>query len=125
MESKEQKMPQKEIIIKCQNTAKYNDCYRNIEKLGEGQYASVWKSKSKTSESGIFYASKKLTCKRDADFEVIKNEIHIMERISSAYKEKEEKDNWKYCNIILMCDYFREKNYVYIVLELLKGGELF
>merc|ERR1719219_1624145 len=118
-------MPQKEIVIKCQNTAKYNDCYRNVEKLGEGQYASVWKSKKKNEDSEKFYASKKITCKRDADFNVIKNEIHIMERIAEAYKEKQENKNWSYCNIILMCDYFREKNYVYIVLELLKDGELF
>lgn len=109
------------------NKESFNTIYANLEKLGDGQYAQVFKSCLRNPQSDVwnnekFFANKKITFKNQ-ELETIKNEIHIMNKIKSKYDELRipVKDR----NVIALIDYFKENKSIYLVLELVAGGELF
>ncbi|KAL3852250.1 hypothetical protein ACJMK2_015918 [Sinanodonta woodiana] len=82
------------------------------ETLGTGAFSEVLLAEEKT-EKGKFVAVKcidkmGLLGKEES----LENEIHVLRRL-------------KHPNIVQLLDVFEDKNYVYLVMELVTGGELF
>ncbi|KAK3577896.1 hypothetical protein CHS0354_008290 [Potamilus streckersoni] len=82
------------------------------ETLGTGAFSEVLLAEDKT-EKGKFVAVKcidkmGLLGKEES----LENEIHVLRRL-------------KHPNIVQLLDVFEDKNYVYLVMELVTGGELF
>ena len=87
--------------------------YELESKIGEGTFASVYICKH---TSGMLYACKKFNLsmlKLQKLDKYIYNEISIMKEISRGHT-----------NVIHLIDYYYEKHYLYLVMELLSGGEL-
>ena len=88
--------------------------YTIENKIGEGTFASVYTCQHK---SGMKYAVKKFhlsMLKLQKLDKYIYNEIAIMKEISRGHP-----------NVIHLIDYYYEQHYLYVIMELLQGGELF
>ena len=83
--------------------------YRKIKLLGRGSYGSVYLAKD--TETLKKYAIKKILL-NNTTYNSCINEIKIMTKIKSPY-------------IIEIYDYFKIKNYLYIVMEYAPYGDLF
>ena len=87
--------------------------YELEAKIGEGTFASVYICKQ---TNGEFYACKKFhlsMLKLQKLDQYIYNEIKILKEIKSGHP-----------NILNLVDYYYEKHYLYLITELLRGGEL-
>eukprot|EP00834_Sanchytrium_tribonematis_P004756 NODE_252_length_11723_cov_1.965933.p5 type:complete len:330 gc:universal NODE_252_length_11723_cov_1.965933:2027-3016(+) len=87
--------------------------YEIENKIGEGTFASVYICKH---SSGMKYAAKKMhwsMLKLQKLDKYIYNEIHIMKEISRGHS-----------NLLQLIDYYYEQHYLYLIMELLEGGEL-
>lgn len=97
-------------------SGKFTDKYKYDEKdfLGEGQYGKVYKCYLKSDPSQEFAAKMIHTKKMSkVDQEALQTEIRVMEDCKDG----------EHC--VRMYDSFVEKTKVVLVLELVKGGELF
>ena len=95
-------------------TSDINDCYTFHEELGKGQFGTTYKIKDK--KTGKEYACKaiakrKLTTKEDQDD--VRREISILHHLNG------------HDNVVSYIGSFEGARHVYIVMELLCGGELF
>ena len=90
----------------------FNDLYELQDKIRSGSFATIWRAKHR--ESGVVWAvkvvsRKELKPKDDAQF---LQEVAIL--LSLRHK-----------NIVALNDFFEEKEYFYLVMELLEGGDVF
>lgn len=89
---------------------KIEDKYTKIKELGCGGYARVMLVKSKF--TGQEYACKELEKKKMADLAGFKREINIMIKLDHP-------------NIIKLYEIYETTDYIYLIMELCSGGELF
>lgn len=90
----------------------FKDLYELQDKIRSGSFATIWRAKHR--ESGVVWAvkvvsRKELKPKDDAQF---LQEVAIL--LSLRHK-----------NIVALNDFFEEKEYFYLVMELLEGGDVF
>jgi len=90
----------------------FKDLYELQDKVRSGSFATIWRAKHR--ESGVVWAvkvvsRKELKPKDDAQF---LQEVAIL--LSLRHK-----------NIVALNDFFEEKEYFYLVMELLEGGDVF
>ena len=94
------------------NNANFEDKYETMEKIGEGNFAEVKKCIEK--KSGKEYAVKIITKKfiKKKNLDLIIREKNYMKLI-------------KHPNIVSLIEDFEDENYIYLVMEYYKGGDLF
>ena len=90
----------------------FSESYDVMEKLGAGHYAEVFKCRNKS--TGSLHAvkvvdKKKTTTKQQGD---LLGEVSVLKELSQE-------------NCMKLCDFFDEGEKVFVVLELIGGGELF
>jgi len=92
----------------------YAASYSNIKMIGEGSFAKVYlvKRKSDGMELAAKTFDKSLLAKVDKAKASLINEINIMRKLEND-------------NIIKLYDVYENESYIYLILELLHGGELF
>lgn len=92
--------------------SKFSDNFEMLEKLGAGHYAEVFKCRNKS--TGTFHAvkvvdKKKTTTKQQGD---LLGEVSVLKELNQE-------------NCLQLCAFFDEGEKVYVVLDLIAGGELF
>lgn len=81
--------------------------------IGEGSYSSVFECKN--IKTNIHYAAKRYTKKLVFGLEtMLQNEFNVLKTISLDHP-----------NLLSLVDYFETENYIYLVTNLAKGGDLF
>jgi calcium-dependent protein kinase len=93
-------------------TTQFRDDYELLETLGEGAYGVVGKCKNK--QTGAIRAVKRLSKSNITEKELknIANEIQIVKELDHP-------------NILRMYEEYEDSKFLYIVTELIEGGELF
>ena len=89
---------------------KLEDKYEIVDEIGAGGFSRVLKVKNKN--TGVLYACKEMQKKKLTDIEGFTREINIMIKLDHP-------------NIIKIYEVYETETYVYIVMELCTGGELF
>ena len=89
---------------------KLQDKYEIVEEIGAGGFSRVLKVKNKN--TGVLYACKEMQKKKLTDMEGFTREINIMIKLDHP-------------NIIKLYEVYETETYVYIIMELCTGGELF
>jgi serine/threonine protein kinase len=91
---------------------KFSELYSKRSKLGEGAFSVVIEAVKKTNNKS--YAIKIVTKSKLSieDEQALKDEIQVLNEL-------------KHENIIQLYDVFDERSYIYLVTELMSGGELF
>ena len=89
---------------------KLEDKYEIIDEIGSGGFSRVLKVRNKN--TGVLYACKEMQKKKLSDIEGFTHEINIMIKLDHP-------------NIIKLYEVYETDTYVYIVMELCTGGELF
>lgn len=91
---------------------KFSELYSKRQKLGEGAFSVVIEAVKKTNSKS--YAIKIVTKSKLSieDEQALKDEIQVLNEL-------------KHENIIQLYDVFDERSYIYLVTELMSGGELF
>ena len=89
---------------------KLTDKYEIVEEIGCGGFSRVLKVKNKN--TGVLYACKEMQKKKLTDIEGFTREINIMIKLDHP-------------NIIKLYEVYENETYVYIIMELCTGGELF
>ena len=95
-----------------QNSTKFTDDYKLLETLGEGAFGVV--GKWRNLETGVIRAVKMLSKSK-----IKKNSL------SDIVKEIEIVKDLDHPNIVKMYESYEDDKYLYIVTELIQGGELF
>lgn len=90
----------------------FKDLYELQDKIRSGSFATIWRAKHR--ESGVVWAvkvvsRKELKPKDDAQF---LQEVAILHSL-------------RHKNIVALNDFFEEKEYFYLVMQLLEGGDVF
>lgn len=88
------------------------DYYELKERLGSGKFSDVYTAIER--ETGYSWAIKMIEKKNlnDSEREMLRSEIAIMKLLNHPH-------------VVEMKEVFEDKNYVYVVMELVEGGELF
>jgi len=88
------------------------DYYELRERLGSGKFSDVYSAIER--ETGYSWAIKMIEKKslNDSEREMLRSEIAIMKLLNHP-------------NVVEMKEVFEDKSYVYVVMELVEGGELF
>ena len=86
------------------------DKYEIVTQIGAGGYARCLKVKNKITNQ--FYACKELQKNKLSDYNSLKREISIMIQLDHP-------------NIIKLYEYYETETFIYLIMELCTGGELF
>ena len=86
------------------------DKYEIVSQIGAGGYARCLKVKNKITNQ--FYACKELQKNKLSDYNSLKREISIMIKLDHP-------------NIIKLYEYYETETFIYLIMELCTGGELF
>lgn len=96
------------------SVSKFSDVYELREKLGEGGYANVMKA-----------VSVKNKARRPVAVKIVSKENLKAKDELALRKEFEILTSLNHSNIVQAFEFFEEKDFLYVVLEYLEGGELF
>jgi len=86
------------------------DFYEIEDEIGTGRYSHCFRAKNK--ETGNYYACKELEKGNLTDYETLMSEIEILTKLDHP-------------NIIKLYEIFETDKYIYLIMELCTGGELF
>ena len=89
---------------------KLEDKYQIVKEIGTGGFSRCLLVKNKT--TGISYACKELTKKNLSDYEGLMREVNLMIKLDHP-------------NIIKLIEVYENEKYIYLIMELCTGGELF
>ena len=112
LETKEERDKWVEVIKKSIGFANLHDFYELHESLGKGKYGLVKRGVHKKSQKEVavkIVKKKELSLK---DIELLKREIEVLKICQHP-------------NIIRFFDVFENADFIYIVMEYLKGGDFF
>eukprot|EP01125_Pyxidicula_operculata_P012225 TRINITY_DN4005_c0_g1_i1.p1 TRINITY_DN4005_c0_g1~~TRINITY_DN4005_c0_g1_i1.p1 ORF type:complete len:1132 (-),score=285.86 TRINITY_DN4005_c0_g1_i1:62-3457(-) len=84
--------------------------YELLEEIGRGAFSVVKRAKNR--KTGKFFAAKIIKKADSEDLGILYREIKIMKKLKHQY-------------IVTLEDVFDEPEYLYLIMELIKGGELF
>ena len=98
-------------VLNLPTNSKITNLYNIEEKIGEGGYAQVFKGTNKSTGEKIAI---KIIAKAKAGsiLKYLKNEIEFMMKINHP-------------NIVKVHEFFEDENNIYLVMELMLGGELY
>ncbi len=86
--------------------------YKIVKNLGQGSYGSVYLAKNLVSKSNDEYvAIKKFLMNDKSSYNSFKNEVKILKRIKSNY-------------LVRIIDYYKDSQYMYLVMEYAPKGDL-
>ena len=89
---------------------KLEDKYEIVKEIGTGGFSRCLLVKNKT--TGILYACKELAKKKLSDYEGLMREVNLMIKLDHP-------------NIIKLYEVYENEKYIYLIMELCTGGELF
>ena len=89
---------------------KLEEKYEIVKEIGTGGFSRCLLVKNKT--TGILYACKELTKKKLSDYEGLMREVNLMIKLDHP-------------NIIKLYEVYENEKYIYLIMELCTGGELF
>ena len=89
---------------------KLEDKYEIIKEIGSGGFSRCLQVKNKT--TGLLYACKELPKKKLSDLEGLMREVNLMIQLDHP-------------NIIKLYEVYENEKYIYLIMELCTGGELF
>ena len=90
--------------------ANLNDFYEIEDEIGIGRYSKCFRAKNK--ETGHYFACKELEKGNLTDYDTLMSEIEILSKLDHP-------------NIIKLFEIFENEKYIYLIMELCTGGELF
>ena len=89
---------------------KLEDKYEIIKEIGSGGFSRCLEVKNKT--TGLLFACKELPKKKLSDYEGLMREVNLMIKLDHP-------------NIIKLYEVYENEKYIYLIMELCTGGELF
>jgi len=89
---------------------KLEEKYEIVKEIGTGGFSRCLLVKNKT--TGILYACKELAKKKLSDYEGLMREVNLMIKLDHP-------------NIIKLYEVYENEKYIYLIMELCTGGELF
>ena len=89
---------------------KLEDKYEILNEIGTGGFSRCYKVKNKT--TGVSYACKELQKTKLSDYEGLMREVNLMIKLDHP-------------NIIKLYEVYENEKYIYLIMELCTGGELF
>ena len=89
---------------------KLEDKYEILNEIGTGGFSRCYKVKNKT--TGVSYACKQLQKTKLSDYEGLMREVNLMIKLDHP-------------NIIKLYEVYENEKYIYLIMELCTGGELF
>ena len=93
-------------------TESMKNCYTLVENIGEGTFGKVWRAiKKSTGEEFAIKSIDKSTLDQDG-VNSLHLEIEIIRQVDHP-------------NIVRAYEFFDEQKYIYIVMEIMRGGEMF
>jgi len=94
------------------NTKKIEDCYKIGEELGRGGFSIVKKGLNKVTNEPVAIKIIEKKTPGDEELQLLHREIDIMKKLQHK-------------NIIALYEVFEEEETIFLILELVTGGELF
>ncbi|XP_051159455.1 uncharacterized protein LOC127280484 [Leptopilina boulardi] len=88
----------------------FNDCYDTESEIGRGKFGTVYRCKEKKSQLAL--AAKVVSTTRKEDKRAVEREVEIMRRLQHP-------------RLIQLYDAIDTGKQIYVILELIQGGELF
>jgi calcium-dependent protein kinase len=89
---------------------KLEDKYEILNEIGSGGFSRCFKVKNR--HTGEYYACKELQKKKLSDYEGLMREVNLMIKLDHP-------------NIIKLYEVYENEKYIYLIMELCTGGELF
>jgi serine/threonine protein kinase len=92
----------------------FRDRYELVNKLRKGSFATVWECQHKVTKERFAVKVVRRAGLSTDDDEAVLNEVTIMQSLSRRGKY-----------VVQLCDFYEEKEYFFIVMEYMAGGDVF